>query len=74
MRLNYINENDVYEDPTASSQYVDSLKEYCLKVLNFSEELTNLLLENSKMSNWPEKFKTKELLKENKSEFFKLSK
>jgi len=39
MRLNYINENDVYEDPTVSPQYVDSLKEYCLKVLNFSEGL-----------------------------------
>jgi len=70
-RLKEINENLVHRNPSDITGWERSFRGYCSSK-KLSNELTNLLIKNSKMSNWPNKLNSKELLKKNKTEFLKL--
>ena len=70
--------NNIYEDPTnqlasLGREWVNDFEEWCLQTLGLSIELTILLKKNAKISNWPDKYKTKKLLKQNVSEFLELN-
>ena len=71
-RLKNIDENQVCDNPSLLNGWDQKLRDYCLKDCKFSNELTETIIRNSKIINWPEKFNSKELLKKNKSEFLKL--
>lgn len=53
---------------------MERFRKYCSEILKFSKDLTDLMIKNSKMSNWPAKFNSKESIGRNKEEFKKLSK
>ena len=64
--------DDIIEDPK-DSQF-ESFKEWYFYYNSpkFSKELLDLLVKNSKMSNWPVEFSTKELLEQNEHKFKKI--
>ena len=53
---------------------MEKFRNYCSDSLKFSKDLTDLMIKNSKMSNWPAKFNSKESIRRNLEEFKKLSK
>ena len=61
-------------DPLNSNKdLLEYFRKWCCE-MNFSKDLTDLMIKNSKMSNWPAKFNSKESIGRNKEEFKKLSK
>ena len=62
---------DIYEDPTTDYDWNITIRA-ALKRKRFSDQHVELILKNSKICNWPEKFKSKELIKRNKREFQQL--
>jgi len=70
-RIQDFNIDDIYEDPTADKTLVKRFQEY-FKKISFTDEQVELMLNNSKMCNWPEKFKSKRLLEGNKEKFKEL--
>ena len=62
----------VCDNPSLMNRWDQKLRKQCLKYCKFSNELTEMIMRNSKIINWPEKFNSKELLTKNKSEFLKL--
>ena len=71
-RIKDFNIDDIYEDPTTDQYWVERFQELLTKDYKFTNEHAELMLKNSKMSNWPEKFKSKELLRKNKDKFKEL--
>ena len=71
-RLKDIDENQVCDNPSLLKGWDQEFRDFCLRTCKFSNELTEAIIRNSKIINWPEKFNSKELLKKNKSEFLKL--
>ena len=67
-RIKDFNIDDIFEDPTADKPWVKKFQER-LKKMGFTDEHVELTLNNSKMCNWPEKFKSKELLRKNQDKF-----
>ena len=70
-RLKEFDIDDLCEDPTADKDWVTRF-ERVLKQKSFSNEQIALMLKNSKMCNWPEKFRSKELIRKNKDKFKEL--
>ena len=70
-RIKDFNIDDIFEDPTADKTLVKKLQEYFNKI-SLTDEQVELMLNNSKMCNWPEKFKSKRLLERNKEKFKEL--
>jgi len=70
-RIKDFNIDDICEDPTADKTLVQMLQEYFNKI-SLTDEQVELMLNNSKMCNWPEKFKSKRLLEGNKEKFKEL--
>ena len=64
--------DDIYEDPTTNKIWVENIQELFKGKFRFTDEHVELILNKSKMCNWPEKFKSKELLRENKEKFKEL--
>ena len=72
LRINEFNIDDIYEDPTTDTDWVEWFQKFCKEKLNFTDEHVELMLNKSKICNWPEKFKSKELLRINKEKFKEL--
>jgi hypothetical protein len=70
-RIKDFNIDNICEDPTADKTLVKMLQEYFNKI-SLTDEQVELMLNNSKMCNWPEKFKSKRLLEGNKEKFKEL--
>ena len=70
-KIKDFNIDDIFEDPTADKTLVKRLQEF-FKKKSFTDEQVELMLNNSKMCNWPEKFKSKRLLERNKEKFKEL--
>jgi hypothetical protein len=70
-RIKDFNIDDICEDPTADKTLVKRLQEF-FKKISFTDEQVELMLNNSKMCSWPEKFKSKRLLERNKEKFKEL--
>jgi len=70
-KIKDFNIDDICEDPTADKTLVKKLQEY-FKNISLTDEQVELILNNSKMCNWPEKFKSKRLLERNKEKFKEL--
>jgi len=67
-KIKDFNIDDIYEDPTTDKVWIEKFKN-ALKKLNFKNEHVELMLSKSKICNWPEKFKSKELLRKNQDKF-----
>ena len=62
-------------DPSRThKEMMEKFLNWCAETMKFSKDLTDLMRKNSKMSNWPAKFNSKESIGRNKEEFKKLSK
>ena len=70
-RIKDFNIDDICEDPTADKTLVKRIQEFSKKI-SLTDEQVELMLNNSKMCNWPEKFKSKRLLERNKEKFKEL--
>ncbi len=70
-KIKDFNIDDICEDPTADKTLVKKLQEY-FKNISLTDEQVELILNKSKMCNWPEKFKSKRLLERNKEKFKEL--
>jgi len=70
-RIKDFNIDDICEDPTANKSLVKKIQDE-FKNISFTDEQVKLMLNNSKMCNWPEKFKSKRLLEGNKEKFKEL--
>ena len=70
-RIKDFNIDDICEDPTADKTLVKRIQEFSKKI-SLTDEQVELMLNNSKMCNWPEKFKSKRLLEGNKEKFKEL--
>ena len=64
--------DDIHENPTTNKDWVKRIQELLKGKFRFTDEHVELILNKSKMCNWPEKFKSKELLRENKEKFKEL--
>lgn len=59
-RLQSFNIDDIYEDPTTDIDWKIQINEL-FKNRGFSDQHVELILINSKICNWPEQFKSKEI-------------
>ena len=71
-RIKEFNIDDIYEDPTTDTDWVKWLQTNFKYFYKFTDEHVDLMLNKSKICNWPEKFKSKELLRRNKEKFKEL--
>ena len=71
-RIKDFNIDDIHEDPTTNKIWVKNIQELFKGTYRFTDEHVELILNKSKMCNWPEKFKSKELLRKNKEKFKEL--
>lgn len=72
--MNEIDIDNIIEDITNlefKEIYMES-ERYLKKYLKLSDDLVNLIIQNSKIINWPIKFNTKKKIKENLKDFEKL--
>ena len=61
-------------DPSSThKELMEMFRNWCAETMTISKELTDLMIKNSKMSNWPAKFNSKESIGRNREEFKKLS-
>ena len=66
--------NDIIEDPELThNAWIENIKLW-LETYHFPKHLINKIVKSSKMKNWPQNFKSKDLIKQNKEEFKKLGK
>ena len=72
LRIKEFEIDDVYEDPTTDTDWVEWLQTSFKEKFKFTDEHIDLMLNKSKICNWPEKFKSKELLRRNKEKFKEL--
>ena len=72
LRIKEFNIDDIYEDPTTDTDWVKWLQTSFKEKFKFTDEHVDLMLNKSKICNWPEKFKSKELLRRNKEKFKEL--
>jgi len=72
LRIKEFNIDDIYEDPTTDTIWVEWLQTSFKNNFKFTDEHVDLMLNKSKICNWPEKFKSKELLRRNKEKFKEL--
>ena len=56
--------DEIVEDPTNDKNWVRWMKEH-YKKQGFSEEHVAMILNNSKISNWPDGFRSKHLIQRN---------
>ena len=68
-RIKEINIDDIYEDPTTDKDWVERIQNFFRENYKFTDEHVKLMLNKSKICNWPDKFKSKELLRRNKDIF-----
>jgi len=72
-KLKDIDVKYVVQNPSLIDGWEESFRKFCLKEIKISNELTNQMIKNSKIINWPNKLNSEKLLEKNKSEFLKLS-
>ena len=68
-RITEINIDDIYEDPTTDKDWGERVQKFYRENYNFTDEHIELMMNKSKICNWPAKFKSKELLRRNKDIF-----
>ena len=71
-RFKEFNIDDIFEDPTTDKNWVEWFQNKCKEIFKFEDEHIKLMLNKSRICNWPEKFKSKELLRSNKEKFKEL--
>ena len=72
MRIEDFKIDDIYEDPTTNKDWVEWFKKILTERHQFTDKHVELMLTKSKICNWPEKFKSKELLRRNQDKFKEL--
>jgi len=62
--------DNIYEDPTADNDWVMAFKKNNADL--FTEKQVEFMLEKTKITNWPYKFRSKEQLRRNRDKFKEL--
>jgi len=71
IKVKDIDVTKVIQNPSLINGWEEAFRKYCLAE-KISNELTNQLIKNSKIINWPNELNSMELMKKNKAEFLKL--